>query len=53
MELLEMGAYGAFVWSSYGLTLIVIVISTIQGRRRHRQITNSIRQGLRISETDE
>jgi heme exporter protein CcmD len=50
MEMLAMGAYGSFVWSSYALTLIVVVISTIQGKRRHRQISNSIRQGLKTAE---
>ena len=53
MELLAMGEYGAFVWSSYLLTLVVGVISAIQGKRRHRQITDTITQGLKIWETGE
>ena len=53
MELLAMGEYGVFVWSSYLLTLLVVVISAIQGRRRHQRITHTIRQGLKIEETGE
>ena len=53
MESLAMGDYGAFVWSSYLLTFVVVVISVIQGRRRHRQITDEITQGLKIEETGE
>lgn len=53
MELLAMGEYGAFVWSSYLLTLIVVVISVVQGRHRHQQITDTITQSLKIAETGE
>ena len=53
MEVLAMGEYGAFVWSSYLLTLAVVVISAIQGKRRHQQITDTITQRLKIEETDE
>ena len=53
MELLAMGEYGAFVWSSYLLTLVVVVISVIQGKRRHRQVTDTVTQDLKIRETDE
>ena len=38
MELLAMGEYGPFVWSSYFLALIVVIVSAIQARQRHRQI---------------
>ncbi len=29
MEVLAMGGYGAYVWSSFGLTLIVVVICVV------------------------
>ncbi len=53
MDVFAMGEYGPFVWSSYLLTLFVIVVSTAQARRRHRQIEEGIRQRLRIEESDE
>ncbi len=53
MELFAMGEYGSFVWSSYLLTLIVVIASMVQARRRHRQIEEGIRRRLKIEETSE
>jgi heme exporter protein CcmD len=53
MEVFAMGDYGPFVWSSYLLTLIVVVVSTLQGRRRHQQVANMITQRLKIEEAGE
>lgn len=53
MEMFAMGEYGPFVWSSYLLTLIVVVIGTVQGNRRHRQIEDIITRRLKIKETIE
>jgi heme exporter protein CcmD len=53
MEIFAMGEYGSFVWTSYLLTLAVVVVSTIQGRRRHQQVAHTITQRLKIEETDE
>ena len=35
-EWLAMGGYGAFVWSAYGIALIVLVGNVIQARRAER-----------------
>ena len=53
MEQLAMGEYGAFVWSCYLLTLVVVVISIVQGKRRHRRIADGIKRGLRAEEARE
>lgn len=53
MEALAMGDYGPYVWSSYLLTLIVIAIGTVQGKRRHRQIADDIKRRLIIKESSE
>ena len=53
MELLAMGEYGAYVWSSFLLTLVVVVISVVQGRHRHQQITDAITQNLKMERTGE
>ena len=53
MEIFALGEYGSFVWSSYLLTLLVVVVSTVQAKRRHRQIANEIRQGLKVEGTSE
>lgn len=52
MEVLAMGEYGPFVWSCYLLTLIVVVVSTIQAKRRHRRITEVIKRRLKVEGTD-
>lgn len=51
MEMFAMGEYGSFVWSSYLLTLVVVVASTVQAKRRHREIEDGIRRRLKIEET--
>ena len=53
MEMLAMGEYGPFVWSSYRLTLIAVVVSAIQGRRRHQAIADSVRRQLKLKEGGE
>jgi len=53
MEMLSMGEYGSYVWSSYLLTLIVVVASLVQARRRHGRIQNEITRLLKIEETGE
>ena len=44
MELLAMGKYGAFVWSSYGLATAVIIACTLQATRRERHIIGNLRR---------
>lgn len=51
MEMLAMGGYGGFVWSSYLLTLIVVIASSVQAKRRHRRIEEDVRRRLNIEET--
>ena len=51
-DMLAMGGYGAYVWSSFGLTLIVLVVCVIQGRRRHARIYNDVRTRIRAMEAD-
>lgn len=53
MDVLAMGKYGAYVWSCYGLTLIVLVVCSVQARRRHNNIINSVRTRLNAMETRE
>ena len=53
MDIFSMGEYGSYVWSSYLLTLIVVVASLGQARRRHRRIQDEIMRLLKIEETGE
>ena len=51
-DMLAMGNYGAYVWSSFGLTLIVLIICVVQGRRRHARIVNDVRTRIRAMEAE-
>ena len=50
MDALQMGGYGAYVWSSFGLTFIVVVISAVQSRVRHRRALREITQRIQAME---
>ena len=42
MDALSMGGYGAYVWTSYGFTLVVLVILEWRARSRHRKVYRDI-----------
>ncbi len=43
-EFLDMGGYARFVWTAYGITLVVIVLNAWLARRRHAQALTRVRQ---------
>lgn len=51
-EAIAMGDYGAYVWSSFGLTLIVLVVCVVQGRRRHSRVINDVTTRIRAMESE-
>ncbi len=51
-EMLAMGNYGAYVWSSFGLTLIVLIVCVVQGKSRHKAVFNDVRTRSRAMESD-
>ena len=46
MDILSMGGYGGYVWTSYALTAIVVVICYLQSRRRLRRIRDELKARL-------
>jgi heme exporter protein CcmD len=50
MDALAMGNYGAYVWSCFGLTLIVMVLSDWRARARHKQIYRNIEVQIKALE---
>ncbi|PLX55478.1 MAG: heme exporter protein CcmD [Chromatiales bacterium] len=47
-EFLEMGGYAGYVWSSFGLTLIVLIANVVAARRRlANEITRARRRAMR------
>lgn len=55
MEFLDMGGYGAYVWSSVGLALAVLILNVVTARRAvrlelerlKRRYANETMQGAR------
>ncbi len=52
MEILMMGKYGAYVWSSFGITAVVLVICVLQARRRHRMVLTDLKARIKAMETE-
>lgn len=46
-DFLAMGGYGAYVWSSYAIFLIVLLIDFISPWRRRRQVLAALRGRLK------
>ena len=46
-EALSMGRYGAYVWSSVGLTLLVFAINEWRTRARHRKVYRDVAMRIR------
>lgn len=53
MDFLLMGKYGAYVWSSFGITAIVLVVCVLQARRRHRNVINELKTRLEAMEIEQ
>ena len=49
---LAMGGYGAYVWSCFGLTLVVVVVCVLQSRRRHERVLKNLRTRLVAMESE-
>lgn len=43
-EVLAMGGYGAYVWSSFGLTFVVLLANIFIARHSHRKLLRDIRR---------
>ncbi len=53
MEALAMGNYGAYVWTSFALTLIVMVACVVQARSRQARTYARIATRLKAMESAE
>lgn len=52
MDMLSMGGYGGYVWTSYALTVIVVLVCFLQSRRRHRSIREELKARLAATAGD-
>jgi len=46
IEFLHMGGYAAYVWSAYGISLVVLVLNIILPIRREKELLNSLKKKL-------
>jgi len=44
-EFIRMGGYGLYVWGSYAVTLLVLLVEAPLAARRHRQALADAAQG--------
>lgn len=50
MDGIAMGGYGVYVWSSFGLMFIVVLVTAVQARNRHHKMTQEIRMRIQALE---
>ena len=50
MDALQMGNYGVYVWSCFGLTLAVVLFSDWRARLRHRRVFRDIEVRIKALE---
>ena len=53
MEIFMMGKYSGYVWSSFGITAVVLVICVIQGRMRHQTVLRDLKTRIKAMESEE
>lgn len=44
-DFFSMGGYGSYVWSAWGLTVVVMAINLILPLRKHRQLRKQMQSG--------
>lgn len=49
---LAMGQYGLYVWTSFGLTLAVLVACVVQAWRWHANVIEDIRTRIKAMESE-
>jgi heme exporter protein CcmD len=50
MEVLAMGNYGAYVWTAFGLTFVVVLINEWRARARHSTVYREIEVRIKALE---
>jgi heme exporter protein D len=49
-EFLDMGGYAAYVWSAYGISLVVLILNIILPIHREKELIKSIQKKLQREE---
>lgn len=52
-EFLNMGGYAAFVWSSYGIWLVVMIVNYVQPKWREKKVINELVRRHRLKQKND
>ncbi|MCG8378196.1 MAG: heme exporter protein CcmD [Proteobacteria bacterium] len=44
MEFLHMGGYAGYIWSSYGIVMVVLLLNLFFSWRRHQTVLRRLKQ---------
>ena len=47
-DFFSMGGYGSYVWSAWGLTVVVMTINLILPLRKHRQLRKQMQNDVTL-----
>ncbi len=53
MDAMSMGNYGVYVWSCFGLTLVMVLFSYWRARLRHKRVYRDIEVRIKALEERE
>ena len=53
MDALAMGKYGIYVWSCFGITLLMVVAMDVMSRIRHKRVYREIEVRIKALEDRE
>ncbi len=53
MEIFMMGKYSMHVWSSFGITAVVLIICVLQARRRHNNVLVDLETRIKVMESEQ
>ena len=49
-EFFQMGGYGLYVWSAYGLSLVVLMLNVVAARKRNLNVRKEIKKMLGVAQ---
>jgi heme exporter protein CcmD len=53
MEIFMMGKYSAHIWSSFGVTALVLIICVVQARMRHQNVLSNLKTRIKAMESEQ
>lgn len=51
-EFLAMGGYGLYVWGSYGVTAVVLILNVLAARLREKNVRRQLRETAALNRKD-